>query len=273
MRWSPIQRLFPLHRLPLLAPFLALFTRDNLPIPRIQTDDSLSSVGPTRSRPRTARHPLFYGPFFQRAFLANSAATRWSHGRLTGTPGSRRRTNGPCEFLWPTLHRLWKRPCSQHVLSRPDRRRPHLRPGGETVGHLTHLAPKLGPAENGAAGPSFTTRECTSSDGYEVTGGTFERATFGALGEWNHYVAVLDGTKISLYRNGTLADSGNCVYDSLIDVSGQPIVFGARVTSPGPAASISSNISLSDVRVYNRAVSAEEALFLADITSPFDKPF
>ena len=109
-----------------------------------------------------------------------------------------------------------------------------------------------------------------------VTGGTFEKASFGALGEWNHYVAVLDGTTISLYRNGTLADSGNCVYDSLIDVSGQPIVFGARIVSPGPAASIFSNISLADVRAYNYALSDLEIVTMyATITDEsicFDRP-
>ncbi len=87
-----------------------------------------------------------------------------------------------------------------------------------------------------------------------LTGGTFERAYMGT-GQWNHFVAIFNGTGIYLYKNGRLVSSPTPAEGQLIDVLGEPIVFGARIVSPGPTASSFSKVTLADVRAYNYALS------------------
>jgi hypothetical protein len=93
------------------------------------------------------------------------------------------------------------------------------------------------------------------------------------VGEWIQVTAVYDmeaGLR-SVYVNGLLdvqiTDGGVCA------ASTHNVYIGARAVAAdtGPEAFFYGMID--DVRVFNRALSDEEALSLAGITAPIDKPF
>ena len=86
---------------------------------------------------------------------------------------------------------------------------------------------------------------------------------------WTHVVASWDGETMRLYKNGvevgSLAKGGTLSTNPTVKVSigNQPAGTGDR-----PFDGL-----IDDVRIYDRALSQEEIVWLAGRTKPFDKPF
>ena len=86
---------------------------------------------------------------------------------------------------------------------------------------------------------------------------------------WHHYAMTYDGTTIAYFLDGTPMDSdpaNSNVQD--ISTSGDRVHIGSRVTQ---TSSFPGNVD--DAAIYNRALSAEEILWIAGRTTPIDKPF
>ena len=88
------------------------------------------------------------------------------------------------------------------------------------------------------------------------------------LDEWSHVTATYAGTEKRLYINGRLAGQGTGV---LIPNKQRPLRIGAGRNELAPDYFFQGMID--DVRIYNRALSAEEAAGLAGVTTPLHKPF
>jgi len=87
--------------------------------------------------------------------------------------------------------------------------------------------------------------------------------------EWHHYAMTYDGTTIAYFANGVQMDSDGAksnVQD--LSISADRVHIGSRITS---TFSFPGNVD--DAVIYDRVLSAEEILFLADVTAPIDKPF
>jgi len=82
------------------------------------------------------------------------------------------------------------------------------------------------------------------------------------LDAWNHLAVVRDGSSVTFYLNG--------VYDGDITVSGDMAftIIGAWSLGVELFGGL-----MDDVRIYDRALTQEEAAGLAGWTEPFDKPF
>jgi hypothetical protein len=85
-------------------------------------------------------------------------------------------------------------------------------------------------------------------------------------GEWAHIGFTFDGTTGTLYGNGLPAASNDF---SLGPDTEAAVVFGACQAAGGNPY----NGALDEVRLYNRALSAEEVAWLAGKTEPFTEPF
>jgi hypothetical protein len=89
--------------------------------------------------------------------------------------------------------------------------------------------------------------------------------TFPAVDKWVHFTHVHDGARTQVYANGILVVDYAVTLNTLDTNAFQIGLYGF------PDAFFYGMID--DVRVYNRALSAGEALWLAGITQPIDKPF
>ena len=115
-------------------------------------------------------------------------------------------------------------------------------------------------------GQDFSLRTLDSIDNrwrIQYWGGDFD-FTFDSIDKWVHFTHVHDGVNTKIYANGML----------IVDWE---ITLNTQDTNPfqigrygWPDAYFDGLID--EVRVYNRALSAEEALSLAGISSPIDKP-
>ncbi|MCF7973606.1 MAG: discoidin domain-containing protein [Phycisphaerae bacterium] len=86
---------------------------------------------------------------------------------------------------------------------------------------------------------------------------------------WHHYAMTYDGTTVAYFLDGMAMDSDPALSNVQdLSASGDRVHIGSRVTQtssfPG---------SVDDAVIFNRALSAEEILWLAGITQPIDKPF
>ncbi len=97
-----------------------------------------------------------------------------------------------------------------------------------------------------------TTQNCVSGGHYPLSSPA-----------WTYFTAVFDGSNISVYANGVLASSGHVLAPT---ASTGPLVFG--VAQRGGYSNFIG--SLDDVRIYNRALSANEisSLYNTDIGTP-----
>ena len=87
--------------------------------------------------------------------------------------------------------------------------------------------------------------------------------------DWHHYAMTYDGTTIAYFLDGIAMDSDlakSNVQD--LSTSGDRVFIGSRVTQ---TSSFPGNVD--DAVIYDRALSAEEILWIAGRTSPVDKPF
>jgi len=79
---------------------------------------------------------------------------------------------------------------------------------------------------------------------------------------WNHLAVVRDGSSVTFHLNGH--------YDGDVTVSGDMAftIIGAWSAEEELFGGL-----MDDVRIYDRALTPEEAAWLASLTEPFDKPF
>jgi hypothetical protein len=89
--------------------------------------------------------------------------------------------------------------------------------------------------------------------------------TLNATDKWVHFTHVHDGVNTKIYANGLLIVDWEKTIDTT-DVN--PFQIGLYGW-PGDYF----DGLIDEVRVYDRALSAEEALSLAGMTTPIDKPF
>jgi len=86
---------------------------------------------------------------------------------------------------------------------------------------------------------------------------------------WHHYAMTYDGTTIAYFVDGVKMDSDenkSNVQD--LSASADRVHIGSRITQ---TSSFPGNVD--DAVIYDRVLSAEEILFLADVTSPVDALF
>ena len=89
--------------------------------------------------------------------------------------------------------------------------------------------------------------------------------TLDSLDKWVHFTHVHDGVNTKIYANGMLIVDWEITLDTQ---DTNPFQIG-RYGWPDAYF----NGLIDEVHVYNRALSAEEALYLAGVSSPIDKPF
>ena len=82
-------------------------------------------------------------------------------------------------------------------------------------------------------------------------------------GVWLHHAVVKDGANLTYYRNGVV--SGSSTIDATLVA--QPLYMGGDATSERWSG------WLSDVRIYERALSSAQIPWLAGKTEPFSEPF
>jgi len=118
-----------------------------------------------------------------------------------------------------------------------------------------------------ADGQDFSLRTLDTDNNWRVQywGGGDADFTLASLGTWVHFTHVHDGVSTQVYANGLLISSHDVTLDTTDDNPFQIGLYG------WPDAYFWGLID--EVRVYNRALSAGEALWLAGITNPIDKPF
>ena len=86
------------------------------------------------------------------------------------------------------------------------------------------------------------------------TGRGFYHPTLINEGQWYHLAAVVQSGKQALYENGVESIQGTYTYTSLLKNT-KPLIIGAY-SSPTPTTF--SNATIDEVRIYNRALSADE---------------
>jgi hypothetical protein len=92
------------------------------------------------------------------------------------------------------------------------------------------------------------------------TGGTTLQASAAVNnGEWHHLAGTHDGTTKILYVNGVEVDRA----DNPLSLDNNTVVIGADYNSGSPAAHFTG--CLSDIRIYDRALSAAEIAALAAV--------
>ncbi len=75
-----------------------------------------------------------------------------------------------------------------------------------------------------------------------------------AVGAWNHYAVVFDGTLLKLYLNGALYSQTSA--SAPASTAGSPVKMGAHYSDPSVYGYI--NGKLDDVRIYNQALTASD---------------
>jgi hypothetical protein len=106
------------------------------------------------------------------------------------------------------------------------------------------------------SGPGYGMRPFTAADFWLGFGGTQSIELQGGkvlLNQWNHTAGVRDGTTLRLYLNGVLVqEKTNALYSSSL-MNTSPLQIGIRADIIQPF-----NGLIDEVRIYNRALSAEE---------------
>jgi flagellin-like protein len=87
------------------------------------------------------------------------------------------------------------------------------------------------------------------------TGGQFYHPTLINEGQWYHLAAVVQSGKQAVYVNGAESIQGTYTYTSLLKNAANPLIISAY-NSPTPTSF--SNATIDEVRIYNRALSADE---------------
>lgn len=90
------------------------------------------------------------------------------------------------------------------------------------------------------------------------------QTNFGAAiddGAWHHWLITWNGTAAALYKNGTSVGTPNV---GVAVIEAQNIKFGARTTIPA----VFLAGSFADIRMYSRALAAEDAVLLATLQLP-----
>ena len=95
-------------------------------------------------------------------------------------------------------------------------------------------------------------------------GGDFD-FTLDTMDKWVHFTHVHDGVNTKIYANGYLIVDWEVTLDT-------PDTNPFQIGLYGWPGNFFDGL-IDEVRVYNRALSAEEALSLAGVTAPVDKPF
>ncbi len=88
---------------------------------------------------------------------------------------------------------------------------------------------------------------------YFVGEGNDSQGTVSLAGAWHHFAVTYDGTNLALYVDGTLDVSK--ALDNPLDTTGSTFTIGHTVSAPGREPF---DGSISDIRVYNRVLSAGE---------------
>ncbi len=115
-------------------------------------------------------------------------------------------------------------------------------------------------------GQDFSLRTLATDNQWRIQywGGDFD-FTLDTMGKWVQFTHVHDGVNTKIYANGMLIVDWAITLNTLDTNPFQIGLYG------WPDAYFDGLID--EVRVYNRALSAEEALFLAGISDPIDRPF
>jgi hypothetical protein len=115
-------------------------------------------------------------------------------------------------------------------------------------------------------GQDFSLRTLATDNLWRIQywGGDFD-FTLDTMGKWVQFTHVHDGVNTKIYANGALIVDWAITLDTQDTNPFQIGLYG------WPDAYFDGLID--DVQVYNRALSAAEALFLAGISDPVDEPF
>ena len=101
----------------------------------------------------------------------------------------------------------------------------------------------------------------------ENSGGVGQAISVGTtvldVNQWIHVAGTWDGTTLSIYRDGVLANS-NVFVGNALDPNALPVSFGEQLGTPGYEG------DLDDLRIYRRALSASEISNIYN-SSPFAK--
>ena len=81
-------------------------------------------------------------------------------------------------------------------------------------------------------------------------------------GKWEHLVGIWDGTNVRLYINGQQVVSNTGPAGNIDNFPGGDLRFGTGWNNPSVSAW---DGALDDIRIYNRALSAQEVLALYDL--------
>jgi len=120
---------------------------------------------------------------------------------------------------------------------------------------------------NRADSEDFSLRTMDSDNNWRIQywGAGDSDFTFASLDTWVHFTHVHDGVSTKVYANGVIIADYEVTLDTTDDNPFQIGLYGF------PDAYFFGLID--EVKVFNRALSAGEALYLAGITNPIDKPF
>jgi hypothetical protein len=104
-------------------------------------------------------------------------------------------------------------------------------------------------------------------------GGSVQAAwPYDATSDWHQITAVGDGTSLTVYIDGrAAATGGNALTDGIYGNAAFTVNLGGGGVSDATGNWLTGEMD--DVRIYTRALSAEEVLWIAGTTTPIDKPF
>jgi len=102
---------------------------------------------------------------------------------------------------------------------------------------------------------------------YTETGGDGLVSTEGYINQWTHVTAVRDGSAKYLYINGVFDSTGIC--NGIVEGTTAPVLIGAISATAGTISYYQFfNGKIDDVRIYDYALSANEAYQLYQIPEP-----
>jgi hypothetical protein len=120
---------------------------------------------------------------------------------------------------------------------------------------------------------TYSCRIFTTDDNRTANSETFSAASHpGIDGKWHHVMCIYDGANISIYVDGAPSGTPGALTGSLNNTS-YPFCIGTDSNATTCVAGSSLNGLIDDVRIYNRALSANEITALYNSASTkFNKP-
>ncbi|MGE5294909.1 MAG: LamG domain-containing protein, partial [Solirubrobacterales bacterium] len=116
---------------------------------------------------------------------------------------------------------------------------------------------------DGVSAKSFDMNKIGGTTQYGIHVYGWERTIMNIDLEWHHLAATYDGTTIAWYGDGVLVSSEVWALDTQDNVQMGKRAHAAGGNFPG---------SIDEVRIYNKALSAEEIAWLAGRVLPIHKP-